>query len=114
VISGTVSGTRNVEVFPVMWWNHGAWGASEWSAMIMIVVAFWGLLIASVAWLVQSFGNEPTRAESAHRPTALAERFAGLPERLDAPADPGDQRLADLEREVADLRRTRYPATASR
>ena len=36
------------------------------------------------------------------------------PERIDAPADPRDARLAELEREVADLRTTRDRTDASR
>jgi Protein of unknown function (DUF2933) len=36
------------------------------------------------------------------------------PEGIDAPADPRDQRLADLEREVADLRAAGDHADASR
>ena len=36
------------------------------------------------------------------------------PERIDAPADPRDARLAELEREVAELRATRDHTDASR
>jgi putative membrane protein len=64
----------------MMWWNHAAWGAGDWLATSLIMVAFWGVLIASVVWLVRGFGDQPNLAEAAYRPATpaeevLAERF---------------------------------------
>jgi putative membrane protein len=37
------------------WDNHmGDWGAGWWIVMVMMMVAFWALVIFAVAWLVRS------------------------------------------------------------
>ena len=65
-----------------MMWNDGSWGAGDWLAMSLMMVVFWGLLIALVVWLVRSARNDPTRTGDEQRSTecraddVLAERFA--------------------------------------
>ena len=65
----------------MMWSNHGGWGAGDWLAMSLMMVVFWGLLIALVVWLVRSHSNAPTQS-SGEQPAndsanaVLAERFA--------------------------------------
>ena len=52
----------------MMWWNHSAWGFGDWLAMSLMMVVFWGLLVALVVWLVRGFRNERTPASGGHRP----------------------------------------------
>lgn len=63
----------------MMGWDNGSWSAGDWLAMSLMMVAFWGLLIALVVWLVRSFRSdeksETTRAMT-HADDVLAERFA--------------------------------------
>jgi putative membrane protein len=36
------------------WENHmGDWGAGWWVVMVLMMVVFWGLVIAGVVWLVR-------------------------------------------------------------
>lgn len=44
------------------WGNHmGDWGAGWWILMTVLMVAFWGLVIFGVVWLVQSLaGGHPS------------------------------------------------------
>jgi uncharacterized membrane protein len=37
-----------------MWWNHGGWDAGGWLAISLMMVVFWGLVVALVVWLVRS------------------------------------------------------------
>lgn len=70
----------------MMWWNHGAWGAGDWFAMSLMMIVFWGLLIALVGWLVRSSRNSHnshnshngmgTRSVTPRANEVLAERFA--------------------------------------
>ena len=62
-----------------MWWD-GGWGAGAWLAMSLMMVVFWGGLVALVVWLVRGF--RPDRGPGHSTPSAgradevLAERFA--------------------------------------
>lgn len=67
-----------------MMWN-GDWGVGSWIAMSLMMVVFWGGLIALVVWLVRSSHNtrpaDRTHADRAKNPTEhgediLAERYA--------------------------------------
>ena len=69
----------------MMWWDHGGWGggwgAGDWLAMSVMMVVFWGLLIAVVVWVVRSFRREPDRPTTTQpagedADTVLAARFA--------------------------------------
>jgi putative membrane protein len=64
----------------MMWRNHGAWGAGDWLAMSLMMVLFWGLLIALIVWLVRSSRDRsaPTASQPGHvgADELLAERFA--------------------------------------
>lgn len=63
----------------MMWWGHGGWGAGDWLAMSLMMVVFWGALIALVVWLVRRLGPDRTTDTTPPRPRAeevLAERFA--------------------------------------
>jgi putative membrane protein len=63
-----------------MMWNNGAWGAGDWLAMSLMMVAFWGLLIALIVWLVRGRrGSDPAMKPQpvvARADDVLAERFA--------------------------------------
>lgn len=60
----------------MMWSNHGAWGASEWLSMSLMMLLFWGLVVALVVWLVRS-ARASTTGTAADRPEdVLADRFA--------------------------------------
>jgi putative membrane protein len=70
-----------MEVYPMMWWNHGGWGAGDWLAMGFMMVIFWGLVIALVVWLVRSArsgrGNDAGSGISTQgADELLAQRFA--------------------------------------
>jgi putative membrane protein len=65
----------------MMWWDDGGWGAGGWILMSLMMVAFWGGLIALVVWLVQSVRSDSNPRQPAGFPTdraeeVLAERFA--------------------------------------
>jgi len=65
----------------MMWWDHGGWGAGEWVAMSLMMVVFWGALVALVVWLVRSSRDESDRTTGGQTTTPnadelLAERFA--------------------------------------
>ncbi len=66
----------------MMQWGNGGWGAGEWLAMSLMMLAFWGLLVALVVWLVRSSRAAPTPASvgPAHpvqsSDEVLAQRFA--------------------------------------
>lgn len=65
----------------MMWWDHGNWDAIDWLAMSLMMVVFWGGVVALVVWIVRSLSaradergeatNEVSRADQ-----VLAERFA--------------------------------------
>lgn len=66
----------------MMQWGNSGWGAAEWLAMSLIMLAFWGLLAALVVWLMRSSRAAPTppsvgsadHAQSSDE--VLAHRFA--------------------------------------
>ena len=64
----------------MMWWNHGAWGAGDWTLMVLTMLLFWGLLAAAIIWLVRSSRpSNPVAPSSTSTHAAdqlLAERFA--------------------------------------
>ena len=66
----------------MMWWNHGAWGAGDWTLMAAMMLVFWGLLVAFVVWLVRSTRSDrgaEDRSAGSPVPRAdevLAEGFA--------------------------------------
>lgn len=62
-----------------MMWN-GDWGVGGWIAMSLMMLVFWGGLIALVVWLIRSSHNGRL-ADRTQNPTdrgeeVLAERFA--------------------------------------
>jgi putative membrane protein len=64
-----------------MMWDDGGWGPGEWILMSVMMVVFWGGLIALVVWLVRSVGVNQHAAQTSTSSTAradqvLAERFA--------------------------------------
>ena len=65
----------------MMWWDDGGWGAGGWVLMSLMMVVFWGGLIALVVWLVTSVRSDTNSRPLAGCPTdradeVLAERFA--------------------------------------
>lgn len=64
-----------------MMWDDGGWGPGAWIWMSMMMIVFWGGLIALVVWLVRSVGANQHTAQTPATSTAradqlLAERFA--------------------------------------
>jgi putative membrane protein len=62
-------------------WHDGDWGAGDWTAMTLMMLLFWGGLIALVVWLARVGGGRNPRGvdETSLPETAeevLAERFA--------------------------------------
>lgn len=65
---------------PLMGYDDANWGATEWLAMSVMMLLFWGLLIGLVVWAVR---NLRTEGESVRPPAVsgraeevLAERYA--------------------------------------
>jgi putative membrane protein len=67
----------------MMGWNDG-WGVGSWIAMSVMMVVFWGGLIALVVWLIRGSQRQDPDQHAAERPVdpaqrgeeLLAERFA--------------------------------------
>ena len=64
----------------MMYWDHGGWGAGDWLAMSLMMVVFWGAVIALILWLVRS-ARADRHADTRTPPSAgadnvLAERYA--------------------------------------
>lgn len=61
-------------------WHDGDWGGWNWMAMSLMMVLFWGALIALIVWLVRetsgprSGGRVPPQGPNAEE--LLAQRFA--------------------------------------
>lgn len=68
------------EVIAMMYWNHGHAGAGGWLVMGLMMVVFWGALIAFVVWLVRTLRPEHradvTTSRSSRADEVLAERYA--------------------------------------
>ncbi|HVQ89165.1 MAG TPA: SHOCT domain-containing protein [Actinomycetes bacterium] len=66
----------------MMWWNDGGWDAGTWFLMSLLMLLFWGGLIAVVVRLVGSLGIERNASHAAAPSSTgsadevLAERFA--------------------------------------
>ena len=64
----------------MMFWDGSGWGVGAWFAMNLMVIVFWGGLVALTVWLVRSFrtdaGKALTPAKTRHADELLAERFA--------------------------------------
>jgi putative membrane protein len=64
----------------MMWWNHGSWGAGEWLAMSVMMLIFWGAVIAFGVWLMRGTRSTPSAAGRTTTTDGaqqlLAERFA--------------------------------------
>ena len=57
----------------MFWYDHdlSVWG---WVGMILTMLAFWGLVVAAVVWLVGATGSRDRRPSGPEE--LLAERFA--------------------------------------
>jgi len=60
---------------------NGSWGAGQWVVMSLMMVLFWGGLVALIVWAVRSSrGSEPsqrpTGAPTRTPADVLADRFA--------------------------------------
>jgi putative membrane protein len=65
----------------MMWWNGSGWGLGAWLLMSLMMIVFWGGLVALAVWLIRSIrtDNSPTQgapSSSARADEVLAERFA--------------------------------------
>lgn len=63
----------------MMWWGDGGWGVGGWIMMSLMMVVFWGGLIALAVLLVNALRSDQPRSTPARRSDAealLAERFA--------------------------------------
>lgn len=49
----------------------GGWGSGDWIAMVVMMVAFWGVVAALVVWAVRALRPAPHAPER-----VLADRFA--------------------------------------
>src|SRR5512142_3071128 len=75
---GTGSGRHNEKwCIAMMWWNHG-WGWGDWLAMSLMMLAFWGLVIGLVVWLIRTTSSSSSRQDGRAAPAErlLDERFA--------------------------------------
>jgi len=61
-------------------WDAGGWGPGAWIAMGLMMVAFWGLVVGLVVYLVRSVGQRPPEQPATGGPDdpvrILDERFA--------------------------------------
>lgn len=62
----------------MFWYDHdlSAWG---WIGMILTMIAFWGLVVAAVVWLLRGRGTDDSQPVGPREPApeqVLAERFA--------------------------------------
>jgi putative membrane protein len=93
----------------MMVWNDTGWGFGNWLAMILVMVGFWGLLIALIVWLVRGVGGNraPGRGSKGSvnigADEILAERFA----RGEIDEDEFTRRLGLLHSTVDSSRSTR-------
>jgi putative membrane protein len=64
-------------VFAMMGW-HGGWGWGAWLAMSLVMLLFWGLIIAAVIAVIRSWrpGPREGRGGSSDALRLLDERFA--------------------------------------
>ncbi len=64
----------------MMWWSDAGWGAGSWLAMSVMMVLFWGGLIALGVWLVRrariSPSTDQVQSATVDPDRVLAERFA--------------------------------------
>ena len=59
--------------------DSNAWDASNWLVMSLMMLLFWGGMIALVAWIVhstRSVGNEKAPRTDTRADEVLAERYA--------------------------------------
>ena len=62
----------------MMWWDGGGSGAGGWLWMSLLMVVFWGSLVALGLLLVRSVGDDQPRKSTpstSHAEEVLAERF---------------------------------------
>jgi putative membrane protein len=61
-------------------WHHDGWGPGAWIAMGLTMLAFWGLVVAVVVYVIRNVGHGPSgHAAAAGGDEALRildERFA--------------------------------------
>jgi putative membrane protein len=61
-----------------MYWHGGGWGPGAWVAMTLMMLLFWGAVVAAIVFAVRAGHREPgsaaPRESDAER--ILAERFA--------------------------------------
>lgn len=73
-------------------WHDGSWGPGAWIAMGLMMVAFWGLVMALVVYLVRNVGQRQPERSTSPEPDdprrILDQRFA----RGDIEADEYEQR----------------------
>jgi putative membrane protein len=58
----------------MMDWGRGHADGGDWVVMVMMMILLWGLIVASVFWVVRSLGSDRTPAASPDE--LLARRFA--------------------------------------
>lgn len=60
----------------MMGWGNDGWGAGEWVAMSVLMVLFWGGLIALGVWVAGRLRSDSGKAPNERAAALLAERFA--------------------------------------
>jgi putative membrane protein len=58
----------------MMWWGWGDGGWVSWLVMTLMMLVFWGGIIALVVWAIRGFGRPSERRSDAE--SILEERFA--------------------------------------
>ncbi len=56
--------------------HMGDWGAGWWILMVVMMLAFWGLVIVGVVWLVRSRGGSPRQSPDQSALEVLDRRLA--------------------------------------
>jgi putative membrane protein len=65
----------------MMWWDGGGWGPGGWFLMSLMMILFWGGLIALAVWVVRAVRTDHDAIQAAPSSKAtpvevLARRFA--------------------------------------
>jgi putative membrane protein len=56
-------------------WHDNGWGPGRWIAMVLMMLAFWGLIAALVMYVVRNLGHRSGDYQQDSPPTANAMRI---------------------------------------
>lgn len=61
----------------MMGYHSGGWNGGDWVAMVLMMLAFWGVVVGVVVWALRSGRRtDDGRGDSAAPQRVLGERFA--------------------------------------